>query len=199
MRKLFMAAVLAAFSVGANASLLFDNGTNTSASATGWCSTCPGENWQVFDDFTVDNGSFIEQVVFEGKLSNPVDITVSLWSNLNSGLIYSESFTFSELTPVQNSIGGSLQNYTLTANLPSLSVTSGTYWLSFSGSDFGVAATTSPVNGGLTQVYNGSTNVTRDGDASFRVYGSVVPIPAAVWLFGSALAGLGWMRRKQTV
>ncbi|MGI9290957.1 MAG: VPLPA-CTERM sorting domain-containing protein [Gammaproteobacteria bacterium] len=26
---------------------------------------------------------------------------------------------------------------------------------------------------------------------------SVVPIPAAVWLFGSALAGLGWMRRKQ--
>jgi hypothetical protein len=29
--------------------------------------------------------------------------------------------------------------------------------------------------------------------------GTVVPIPAAVWLFGSALAGLGWMRRKQTV
>ena len=26
---------------------------------------------------------------------------------------------------------------------------------------------------------------------------SAVPIPAAVWLFGSALAGLGWMRRKQ--
>jgi hypothetical protein len=26
---------------------------------------------------------------------------------------------------------------------------------------------------------------------------SVVPVPAAVWLFGSALAGLGWIRRKQ--
>jgi len=25
---------------------------------------------------------------------------------------------------------------------------------------------------------------------------SVVPIPAAAWLFGSALLGLGWMRRK---
>jgi hypothetical protein len=25
---------------------------------------------------------------------------------------------------------------------------------------------------------------------------SQVPIPAAVWLFGSALAGLGWMRRR---
>ena len=28
---------------------------------------------------------------------------------------------------------------------------------------------------------------------------SAVPVPAAVWLFGSALAGLGWMRRKQSV
>ena len=32
------------------------------------------------------------------------------------------------------------------------------------------------------------------------VSGSVtaVPVPAAVWLFGSALAGLGWFRRRQT-
>jgi hypothetical protein len=28
---------------------------------------------------------------------------------------------------------------------------------------------------------------------------SAVPVPAAAWLFGSALAGLGWLRRKQTV
>jgi len=28
---------------------------------------------------------------------------------------------------------------------------------------------------------------------------SSVPIPAAVWLFGSALGGLGWMRRRKTV
>jgi hypothetical protein len=27
---------------------------------------------------------------------------------------------------------------------------------------------------------------------------SAVPIPAAIWLFGSALAGLGWMRRRKT-
>jgi hypothetical protein len=30
-----------------------------------------------------------------------------------------------------------------------------------------------------------------------RVRLNVIPIPAAVWLFGSALAGLGWMRRRQ--
>ena len=33
----------------------------------------------------------------------------------------------------------------------------------------------------------------RDGD----VGASVVPVPAAVWLFGSALAGLGWLRRSR--
>lgn len=29
-----------------------------------------------------------------------------------------------------------------------------------------------------------------------NIVASVVPIPAAVWLFGSALAGLGWIRRR---
>jgi hypothetical protein len=36
--------------------------------------------------------------------------------------------------------------------------------------------------------------VVTDGD----IGASVVPIPAAAWLFGSALAGLGWLRRRQT-
>jgi len=33
-------------------------------------------------------------------------------------------------------------------------------------------------------------------EATFRVT-SVVPIPAAVWLFGSALVGLGWFKPRQ--
>jgi len=39
------------------------------------------------------------------------------------------------------------------------------------------------------------TSVTLDN----VVVGAAVPVPAAVWLFGSALAGLGWMRRKPAV
>jgi hypothetical protein len=45
-------------------------------------------------------------------------------------------------------------------------------------------------------------NFGHDGGGSAEIFiGSVtaVPVPAAVWLFGSALAGLGWMRRKQPV
>jgi hypothetical protein len=44
-----------------------------------------------------------------------------------------------------------------------------------------------------------------EGDVSYDIENaqlsftaSAVPIPAAVWLFGSALAGLGWMRRRKT-
>ena len=33
-------------------------------------------------------------------------------------------------------------------------------------------------------------------DVAFQM--STVPVPAAVWLFGSALAGLGWLGKKQT-
>jgi hypothetical protein len=36
-----------------------------------------------------------------------------------------------------------------------------------------------------------------DGLQSDWVAANVVPVPAAVWLFGSALAGLGFMRRKK--
>ncbi len=48
-----------------------------------------------------------------------------------------------------------------------------------------------------------SLNFLGDGDgppmALDNINVSTVPVPAAVWLFGSALAGLGWLRRKQTV
>lgn len=40
---------------------------------------------------------------------------------------------------------------------------------------------------------------TLDGDVAFVTYSSVVPVPAAAWLFGSALMGLGWLRRRKHV
>jgi hypothetical protein len=52
-------------------------------------------------------------------------------------------------------------------------------------------------------LFNNIVSFTLDGATAapaldnFRV--TSVPIPAAVWLFGSALAGLGWLKRKQTV
>jgi len=49
---------------------------------------------------------------------------------------------------------------------------------------------------GLIQVQFGSASSAVFMD---NIVVTAVPIPSAVWLLGSALAGLGWMRRKQTV
>ena len=46
---------------------------------------------------------------------------------------------------------------------------------------------------------SGPGAVISDPYSGVQVFATTVPVPAAVWLFGSALAGLGWLRRKQTV
>ena len=67
--------------------------------------------------------------------------------------------------------------------------------------DWRVLYTHDPVN----QIKPSQVDYGSGGQGYFRNTGvtgnfqiTLVPVPAAVWLFGSALAGLGWMRRKQT-
>ena len=45
---------------------------------------------------------------------------------------------------------------------------------------------------------DGPVEVFTENSFSGTLTATAVPVPAAVWLFGSALAGLGWFRRKQT-
>jgi hypothetical protein len=54
--------------------------------------------------------------------------------------------------------------------------------------------------GGVVSISSGSVWVPDPGFSMILDPGasvSAVPIPTSVWLFGSALAGLGWIRRKQ--
>ena len=49
---------------------------------------------------------------------------------------------------------------------------------------------------GLTSLTIQATDSSGIGIVVDNFHVNVVPIPGAVWLFGSALAGLGWLRRK---
>ena len=53
--------------------------------------------------------------------------------------------------------------------------------------------------GVFNEAYGYEIDLLTEGELLSLVGISEVPVPAAVWLFGSALAGLGWMRRKQSV
>jgi len=52
---------------------------------------------------------------------------------------------------------------------------------------------------GLTSISMSTINTSGSPPVLDNIVVTAVPIPAAVWLFGSALAGLGWLRRKQPV
>ena len=45
--------------------------------------------------------------------------------------------------------------------------------------------------------YIGYDTISSDPKFGTYLVRATVPVPAAVWLFGSALAGLGWMSRRQ--
>ena len=63
-------------------------------------------------------------------------------------------------------------------------------WLNLESVSFSLGAGFLPGGGGIPTT---SLEITID-----NVNAQVVPVHAAVWLFGSAIAGLGWFRRRQT-
>ena len=51
---------------------------------------------------------------------------------------------------------------------------------------------------GLIRLEFGNSGSEGTGQEIDNIVLTTVPIPAAAWLFGTAIAGLGWIRRKQT-
>ncbi len=81
----------------------------------------------------------------------------------------------------------------------------GVYWVAFEptilGTYWSVATKSVPIpldryafDHALTDGYQ---NILLQSGFGVRISGSVVPVPGAVWLFGSALGLLGWARRKK--
>ena len=179
MRKLFAAAVLAAFSVSANAAPV---------------------TWTLDATFTTGQ-TFTGTFDYDENTNNYSSINLSI-----SGAEFALSHDYGvyDRTPYPvNSIGLIWENPTNVIwdrNISSGCSNEGVECFVIDDLQFASALSSA---GGLINVtgYRQWIEGIHNDQVmlSGTVSASAVPVPAAVWLFGSALAGLGWMRRKQTV
>ena len=136
---------------------------------------------------------------------NPIKVTAIQGLDIG-GVLYNVDFN----TPTYDTFGGDDTFWTTQAtaqtaadainSLLNLEGVTGTVLSASTGAIYEVNYGGATGNGIVTS----KASTTDWGDSQFATGGfhdkstawSVVPVPAAVWLFGSALAGLGWMRRK---
>lgn len=128
--------------------------------------------------------------VGQGVVLPDSPVTVSFWAR-GSGAIGGVAFAelFSEIAG-----GGTSKSEILGGGPLALDPNPDTW------KEFVFSTTTGPdVSAGLTLQFNAATGGA-DGSVSElfvdNVSINVVPVPAAVWLFGSALGMLGWVRRR---
>lgn len=182
-----------------------DNGNclfNTSCSALAFVAT----------EFSLGNDSTIDSVSFFA-LSEDIDPgtpTGVNWKILNDGgsipgseFASGNNFSYSLGSPIT---GTNFTHYEYLVDIPDLvGLTTGSYWLAFQlispdgGTYWSDGQNNAPSYNSFDNGNTWSVGVNPPNPA-IAIYGSpsAVPIPAAVWLFGTALAGLfGFpMRRK---
>jgi hypothetical protein len=144
--------------------------------------------------FAAGDGRFISPDTYEivelWDVTNPTPVfggttaeRIAFYNDLMTGTKYGEAQVFRPATPPPD-------------NMPEvvIELDSASFGQIGYQDTFSVGTHLSTISGIDSQVLWASST---GYDAVLTVTTSVVPAPAAVWLFGSALAGLGWMRRKQ--
>jgi len=151
---------------------------------------------------TVDNGSFPGGVIAPGTGFAPSPASFGDRSLLFCGTCGQATFVLTQ----QEGQAFDLHSFDQTAAFPG----GGDVWTIIGNYAAGGTVSTNFITSGLRTATFGSEwagleSVTiianTDGALDYRldnIVVSAVPVPAAVWLFGSALAGLGWMRRRKT-
>ena len=130
--------------------------------------------------YDADTGMYSDVVIFSDAMpfiGNHTYFASSLYSSDSSGLLFWKDTAFAGHYVLYLSFGSALSN------------AGGTVALS--------GYETSNPPGELTSPPSGFAYRRNIVDATLTGV-PVVPIPAAVWLFGSALFGLGWLKRRPT-
>lgn len=211
-----IAASLMALSLGAfvapssHAGILFDNGAASGASNPARCdSKCGGSAPQfiIYDDFALSSASNVAGFTYnsydyEGSLAT--DYTGTIWSiwNENPALGGTPVFSGTTVGVVSSGVDGSLL---VTVTGLDIDLAPGTYWLGTSNNEddpSGDITIYALASNGFSDAEQSTTadafSATGLPDAAFTIEGSAsatAPEPTSFTLFGSAIIGLGAVRR----
>jgi len=201
--KLVTAAALVGFTQMASAALIWDNGSGKTNTG-GYCASCGAvDAYTMFDNFTLTSSVNSATLEWDASFSNFYSPTgavrIGVWSNYNSGQLWSQLFNYSDLNLVSNNVTNYYSNKTVSTLLSGLNLTAGSYWLSFSGQDMHF-----DTNGSGNAGQVGSWSLGQGGapqnvkELGFRLYSnsSNVPESNGFILFALGLSGLAFIRRK---
>lgn len=212
MKRLFLAALLAACTALAHADVIFDNGLGQDDARSGYYST-ELQQQRLYDDFSLPGTRTIDSVFFQmGLTEDPFfgAFTFTVYNDAGGGAIgsaiFSQTLNIGDYTAIPNAIISYPYTtfYDVAFATGGLTLGAGNYLLSFYGLDleFRTANTGDPNGSFLLQWEDTGDLFTIEGGMPFRLDGSApppatVPEPSSLLLMAGALAALCFARRRR--
>jgi hypothetical protein len=200
MLKQTLALVALTLSLSVQAAVVYSNGNAPFESATYY-----SDYYTVYDNFVLSDDAHITGIEWLGgetQAANYIDTEYFIYDGApgNSSVVASGTVSASRA-----STGGSFAGYNIYSfaiSDLSIELGAGSYYLGLSQnagdarSSGWFGASNSPLAGNLYQQSFSTLSGPFDQDVNFRLV-SRVPVPAAAWLFSSALIGLAGIKRKK--
>jgi hypothetical protein len=186
MKKIFFAVLVTMFSIS-NANAAFTNIGFETGDFTGWTLAGNGSVKTTANDPTHPEGNYFASISGSSSLTQIATFNVGdkiqfMWKFIANDYLPYDDYAFF--------VGD--KTYNLLSSVSAVGNFGSTGWNLFS--HIVTETSTGPVMFGIANLLDNGLN----SELRIDAVPATVPVPAAVWLFGSALAGLSGMKRRKT-